>query len=258
MNAPGVDPKDLTRLVSFDRRIHGIQDAMAASSRRLKSLQELEAEYAADLAEARKKQTDAKLQQRMLEAEVEDLKRQVKTHNHRLNEIQDTREYRALNEEIRYLQRQIGDKEEAQLAIMESLEGIQAQVDERTEALKAKQAEIGEERARIDGDRGSQEGELGEIRKAREAFMETLPAGLIRFYERRANRLDLPVVWLDDDACGYCHHKLTPQGSLEVRYAKSLVECESCGRVVVAALDPEGTGDSSATDAESAELREAQ
>lgn len=251
MNAPGVDPKDLTRLVSFDRRIHAIQDSMAASNRRRRSLEELESEYAAELGEARQKQTEAKLQQRMLEAEVEDLKRQVKTHNNRLNEIQDTREFRALNEEIRYLQRQIGDKEEAQLALMESLEAIGKQVEERTEALTDKQKELGSERDRIEADRGGQEGELSGIQAEREAFMKTLPSGLIRFYERRAARMDLPVVWLDDDACGYCHHKLTPQGSLEVRYAKSLVECESCGRVVVAAEESNG-------DTESAQLNEAQ
>ena len=250
MIAPGVDPKVLTQLVSFDRLIHQIQDALAAGSRRIRSLEELQAEYAADLAEARQKQKDARLQQRQIELEVEDLKRQTKTHNHRLNDIQDTREYRALNEEIRYLQRQIGDKEEVQLALMESMEGLDKLVAQCTEALTAKEAEVAEERARIEGEREGQQGSLSSIKADRAAFMEQLTAVVIRFYERRAARMDLPVVWLDGDACGHCHHKLTPQASLEVRYAKSLVECESCGRVVVAPLE--------AAEADPNALREAQ
>jgi predicted nucleic acid-binding Zn-ribbon protein len=224
-------------LAAYDQRIHECRLALAAGRRKEVALDEVEAEYAADRDMAKKRRMEQVLQIRKLEGEIEDLKRQVKTHNHRLNEISDTREYRALGDEIRYLQRQIQGKEEETLALMEEAEKLQSQADESDDQLQTKKSEGEDQRAKIEDDRARLESNLEEATEQLEKFLTTIPESTLRFYKRKAARQEMPVVWAHEDACGYCLHRLTPQARLEVRQAKGLVVCESCGRIVVAPLE---------------------
>lgn len=235
--SPNIDPRVLSQLAAHDQKIHECRMALAAGRRKVAALDELEAEYAADRDDAKRKRTEQVLQIRKLEGEVEDLKRQVKIHNHRLNEISDTREYRALGDEVRYLQRQIQGKEEETLALMEEAEKLETQAKDSNEQLESKKSEGDDQRAKIDEERNRLEAELQAATQKLDAFLATIPESVVRFYQRKAARQDMPVVWSHEDACGYCHHKLTPQARLEVRQAKSIVVCESCGRIVVAPVE---------------------
>ena len=230
----GIDPRTLSQLAAFDRKVHDSKAAIAAGKRKMADLDALEAEYRTELETAQQNVQNNKLQCRQHESEIEDLKRQVRTHNHRLNEITDTREFRALSDEIRYIQRQIEEKEEQLLKLMEEGEQLAKEVESAQAALEEKSAEVAEGRAKIEGERERQESELAQSASELETFLESIPAGTLRFYKRKAQRQDMPVVWVRDDACSYCHHKLTPQGRLEVRKAQAIVVCESCGRIVVA------------------------
>jgi predicted nucleic acid-binding Zn-ribbon protein len=176
-----------------------------------------------------------KLQIRQAELEVAELRRQAKVHLGHLNEISDSREYRALNEEIRYIERQIADKEEATLAVMEEAEKAEKVREETHQVLKDKRSEIAGQRAEIAEMVKQQTEKMRQREVAREAFYGQVPSSVKTFYDRRGKRQSMPVVWLwDDNACGYCHHRLTPQQRLEVLRSQTLVNCESCGRVIVA------------------------
>ena len=99
-----VDPRILSQLSAHDFKVEECRQAINAMDKRRETLAVLEREYAAETSQAKARLDELKLQIRRAELEVADLHHQSKVHQGHLNEITDSREYRALNEEIRYIQ----------------------------------------------------------------------------------------------------------------------------------------------------------
>ena len=235
----GLDPRNLVELVKSDRQIHQLQLALRGGRRREAELEKALTEARSQAGEAQRRLEEMAAEVRKYEREIEDYRRQTKTHSSRLNEISDTREYRALNDEIRYLLRQVQEREETILALMETQEKSSHEFETLKAALSIKQAEITAEKARIEQERAQQSAQLATAQSERDRLLTTLPDTATRYYKRRSQRIEMPLVWLREGACGFCQHKLTPQNAIEVRDGRTLVECESCGRVIVN-VDPTG------------------
>ncbi len=231
-----VDPRVLSNLASFDHDVTEHRVAIGSGRQREKLLEQTKIELAAQSEERRHEVEELRSTNRKLEAEIEDLKSQAKLHHGRLNEIQDTREYRALNEEVRYLRQQAENKEEQVLANLEVIEAAEDEWQKAKVALESKLAETEAEMERIVRERTEHEAELQRAESALEQYLTQVDEATVRFYRRRVARQQQPVVWMDKGACGSCHTKLTAQGRIEVLNAKKLVICGTCGRVVVAPL----------------------
>jgi predicted nucleic acid-binding Zn-ribbon protein len=232
----GIDPRILSQMAAQDFEVEEAKQTLARLEKRRADLVELEKEHAAEAGQAKTRLDELRLQLRHGEREIADLRRQAKLHSGHLNEIQDSREWRALNEEIRYLQRQAEEKEEAVLLIMEEAEKAEAEFSQAQEVLGRKREEIAAEREQLAREETATRERLARRGRARDAFFAEIPLQVRTFYERRGRRQSMPVVWLwEDSSCGYCHHQLTPQARLEVLQSKGLVVCESCGRIIVAA-----------------------
>jgi uncharacterized protein len=231
-----IDPRALSNLASFDHEVFEHRLAIGSGRRREKILGDAKVELAAESQVRKQVVDDLTSANRKLEAEIDDLKSQAKRHNRRLDEIQDTREYRALNEEVRYLRRQAEGKEEEVLANLERIEEAEAEWKESKNSFESKLAETNSAVAKIAEERSEHEAELSRAEKALEQYLTQVGEATVSFYRRRVSRQQQPVVWMVKGACGSCHTKLTPQGRLEVLSAKKLVTCGTCGRVVVAPL----------------------
>lgn len=233
-----VDPRVLSQLSAHDFKAEECRQAIRSMNERRETLAQLEREYAAETAQAKTRLDELKLQIRQAELEVAEMHRQSKVHQGHLNEISDSREYRALNEEIRYIQRQITENEEKTLGVMEESEKAAKALEESREEFNRRRAEFDREREQIESDLVDQREKLETYLKVRSDFYQQIPPATRQFYEHRSKRQNMPVVWMDEgDSCGHCHHRLTPQARLEVISAKNLVTCESCGRVIVASPD---------------------
>ena len=236
-----IDPRILSQIAHLDGQVHRHRSALAAGKKREADLEQLRTEYAAEAQTKKKLMEDLESTNRALEAEIEELNRQAKKHNGRLSEIQDTREYRALNDEVRYLRRQAENKEETVLANMELIEKAKAEFESAHADFEAKAKEISEEIEQIRTERGDRETAMADASKSLDQYLEQAGQQVARWWRRRADRMPLPVVWSSKDACGFCHHKLTPQKALEVSQGKNQVTCDTCGRIVVAAVDENTT-----------------
>ena len=242
----GLEPRSLVELVVCDRQIHQLQLALRGGRRREAELDQELTQARSQAGEVQRKLEEMAAEIRKHEREIDDFRRQTKTHSSRLNEISDTREYRALNDEIRYLLRQVQEREEAVLVLLEAQEKLSASFEVSKTALSAKQEEIAAEKARIEQERTQQDELLSAAQKGRDRLLQSLPESASRYYVRRSQRIEMPLVWLREGACGFCQHKLPPQKAIEVRDGRTLVECESCGRVIVN-VDTNGTATAAET-----------
>lgn len=159
----------------------------------------------------------------------------IKKHGSQQSKVRNNREYDSLTKEIEYqnLEIQLCEKriKEYKAAIASKKEIIaqsQTELDERTNDLKHKRAELDD----IVSETKKEEETLQKKSKAAESIIEDR---LLNAYKRiRSNTLNgLAVVAVERDACGGCFNKIPPQRQLDIRTHKKIIVCEHCGRILV-------------------------
>lgn len=233
---PSIDPRILSQLAQFDGEVHSHRAAIASGRRREIDLRQLRVEYAAEAEEARNRLEVLQAKNKALEVEVDEFNVRVKKYSGRLNEIQDQREWRALNDEVRYLLRQVESREETMLVNLELIEKAEAEWKSRHEEFETREQDISNERDKILAERDMHEKHMATAAAALEDYLKNTDDKAVSYYRRRASRQDLPVVWMEKGACSSCHARLTAQMQLEISQSRSLVVCQTCGRVIVAPI----------------------
>lgn len=231
---PSIDPRILSQLAQYDGEVHHHRAAIASGRQREIDLKQLRVEIAAEAQEAKGRVDALKEQNRALEAEVDEFHQRAKKYSGRLNEIQDQREWRALNDEVRYLHRQIEGREEQMLANLELIEKAEAEWKTAHEAFEKRSEEIANERNKILAERDMHRKHMATAAAALEEYLKRTDDQTVSYYRRRAKRQDLPVVWMEKGACSSCHALLTEQMQLEIAQGLRLVTCQTCGRIIVA------------------------
>lgn len=236
-----IDPRILSQLAHFDGEVHQHRSAIASGRRREAQLEQERVESAAAVGAVRERLEALRASNKQLEAEIAELNRQAKLHHGRLNEIQDTREYRALNEEIKYLRRQVENKEEQVLANLELVEKAEAEETKTRAEYDQRMEAITREREKILAEREEKQARMEKAAADLEIYLGQIDPNAVRFYRRRAERQDRPVVWIQKGACSACHTRLTPQMQSEAISFSVLVTCQTCGRIVVGSLNQDSS-----------------
>jgi predicted nucleic acid-binding Zn-ribbon protein len=235
---PSIDPRILSQLAQFDSEVHNHRAAIASGKRRESVLKQLRVEHAAEAQEARSRLEALQAKNKVLEAEVEEFNVRVKKYSGRLNEIQDQREWRALNDEVRYLLRQVENREEQMLVNLELIEKAEVEWKSLHEEFEVRELEINNERNKILAERDMHQKHMATAAGALEDYLKNTDDKAVSYFRRRASRQDLPVVWMEKGACSSCHARLTAQMQMEISQGRSLVVCQTCGRVIVAPTAP--------------------
>ena len=136
--------------------------------------------------------------------------------------------------EIELCEKRIREAQAAEKMKNEDLARSTEALEERTQDLEAKKAELEE----IVSETKQEEERLREKAKQLETTIE--PRLLQAFKRiRKSSRNGLGVVYVQRDACGGCFNKIPPQKQLDIRSRKKIIVCEYCGRIMV---DPELAG----------------
>jgi predicted nucleic acid-binding Zn-ribbon protein len=233
------DVLELQRLDSSADRLH----ARRADLPERAALEASEAELGAlgqQREEARARQEELAREERRDDALVTDL-------DARMREVEDTlysgkvtvpRELEALQHELQAFKERQSRLEDEELAVMEQLEQVAAELAEIEARRATLETRVGELRAAIATAEQEIEAELARIREARDAIVEKLPSALLATYEklRTIARLGGRVVaQLEGVMCRGCRVTLpTAEVSRIHREAREVPgQCPSCGRILV-------------------------
>ena len=152
------------------------------------------------------------------------------------NQIQNSREYDAINKEIENqdLLIQIAKKriEEAKTAISTLKERMEIASEKRTiiaEDLAAKQADL---ETIIASTAKEEEALMAKRQDCTSMIDERTMVAYDRIRESNSNHLAVVGIY-ESNACAGCMHIIPPQRLVEIRSGKKLVICEYCGRILV-------------------------
>jgi predicted nucleic acid-binding Zn-ribbon protein len=231
---------DLERVIALQH----LDTAAADARRKLAEGPERDKTFDARLAEAKQRVADAKARLAANAEARRAVEKEVAVHQGRLSKYRDqamavktNQEYHAIQHEMAHAQGEIKKYEDAILERM-------LEADEVTTTIKAAEADLAAQQKAIDAERAKMKAEDAERHKAleklvadRAALVAQIDKQVLATYERvAANRHGIAIADAHDGICSVCHVRLRPQVANIVRRNDSIVQCDSCQRILYAQL----------------------
>jgi predicted nucleic acid-binding Zn-ribbon protein len=227
------DLQHLVRLQQLDldiesarRRIAQIPSVQTALDTRL-------AEGQAAVAAIKQRLAENQTRRRATEADVASLQTRLSKYKGQLMEVKTNKEYQAMQKEIATAEEAVRSLEDRILEQMEEAETLGRELKVTEAALKAQQDDITRERKRLEEEAGALQQRTSETTSTRAALAKELSPAALRLFEHVSRqRKGLAVAQARDGICTVCHVRLRPQVFNEVRRNESLIQCESCLRIL--------------------------
>jgi predicted nucleic acid-binding Zn-ribbon protein len=228
---------DLERLIQLQHLEATIADAKSAIAQHPQKLIALDAR----LDEAKRAVESMKEQLKQNHDRRRELEKDVALYQGRLTKFKDqlmavktNREYQAMQHEIATAQSDLGSVEEKVLERMLEADELTAAAKRAETTLATQSKEIELERKALQQELMAKETALKESTEARAALVKALEPRLMALFEHVAKaRKGVAVCSATRDGlCSLCHVRLRPSIFQQIRHNDSIVQCESCQRVL--------------------------
>jgi predicted nucleic acid-binding Zn-ribbon protein len=137
-----------------------------------------------------------------------------------------------MSDEVAHMKARFADEEEAQMRIMEDAEAADEAVRSATKELEdTRRASAGEEPG-LRSQLGEWNTELADVITDKDAIWVQVPPRDQTLFSRI--RVRPPIARVSGTECAACHVTVTSSGMQILRKGDALVQCENCGRILVA------------------------
>ena len=227
---------DLTRLIQLQRLETASEEARRriadhpartqALDARLQSARDALAGIKARLATAADKR-------RTEEKEVASVQTRLAKYKDQLLEVKTNREYTAMLHEIEAAQNDIRTREDRILEIMLESDELNAGLKKSEAELKTAEKEISAERTALDTEMSTLQAEIGKASEERRKLTSEIDRQVLSTFETVAkSRKGVAVAEAKNGLCTICHVRLRPQVFNEIRRNASIIQCDSCRRIL--------------------------
>lgn len=185
------------------------------------------------LNQLRARLVEAERECRRAEAELTDLREKHKKYQTQLRNVQSSREYGAVLNEIDGVDRLIRTTEDRVLALEEEIEGARKDLTQRQESLPV---ETEEHEDKLKDWRVAQRGIDEELASAQEEITrleaEIAPRERAEFRRLMEKKGGLAIVKVVGGSCSACHVKIRPAAIQTLKAGREITYCDSCKRIL--------------------------
>ena len=228
---------DLQRLVDLQRLESTIADARSRMASHPQRVAEADtrlnaAVHALEVVKQRLK--DNQEARRALEKDIALYQGRLSKFRDQQSAVKTNREYQALGHEIETAQQDLGVVEEKVLERMMEADEIAGAVREAETVFAGRRKEIEAEKQELTEELVTLERTLSAATQQRDALLANLDPRLVAVFEQVARvRKGVAVTTATRDGlCSVCHVRLRPQVFQQVRHNDSIVQCDSCQRIL--------------------------
>jgi hypothetical protein len=210
--------------------------------------QELERQFAESVKEylELKEQLDsAQAEKQRLEDELEVEQQKHQKFKNDLMKATNEREYTTAVREIDVARKTISALETEILKLMERIEKLEAQVNERAPEMESRRIEVDRQLAEWSATASASRQQLDTLSVERDTKLLGLSPDSRATYQRLSRmRSGLALAEARDWSCLACRMKIRPQVFNDIRKGDSIITCESCGRILYFKVEaaPNATG----------------
>jgi predicted nucleic acid-binding Zn-ribbon protein len=226
------DLENLKELQVADKEILRLKEEVAALPKRVAVIEE---KLAATRAKLEKAKTAAKADEaarKKHEAAILDVQAKISKYRDQSLAVKTNDQYRALMQEIQFAEQEIRTNEDKILELMMNAEARDKDVKAAEIELKAETAEIEREKEQARQRTAEDEKLLAEWNGKRDKLRAGVSPDTLRHYERVMKFRGSGLSEVRDQKCMACQVMLRPQTYNEVRAGQTVIECESCQRIL--------------------------
>jgi hypothetical protein len=216
-----------TRIDESKRTIAAHPERVAAADARLNA-----AKHVVETAKQRLKESQEA--RRALEKDAALYQGRLTKFKDQLSAVKTNREYQAMQHEIETAQQELGAAEEKVLERMMEGDALAAEVKQSEAAWAAQQKEIDAEKKALADELTATRQALEDATAARAALVKALEPRLVSLFEQvsRMRKGVAICAATRDGLCSVCHVRLRPHVFQQVRHNDSIIQCDSCQRIL--------------------------
>ncbi|MGE3466803.1 MAG: zinc ribbon domain-containing protein [Pyrinomonadaceae bacterium] len=213
------------------RRLKGLLDT--AEERRAQIEQEFE-QHAFSIREIQSRRDMLHATRADLEKQIAEKKTYLERADRNLKHAQNQKEYETAMRETDSLQKQISSFETKVVEIMDEIEGVEKELEERAEEINTLDAKRDAALSEFMGAMKKDQAEFDKETAHRATAFSTLPQRLAFVYDRLAQRSrdGIAVAEVVNNSCSACYVLLRPQVQLNVKKGDEIITCENCTRIL--------------------------
>ncbi|MEY4093889.1 MAG: hypothetical protein RLZZ53_1088 [Acidobacteriota bacterium] len=227
---------DLERLIQLqevESRAAVAGKAIADAPGRIAALDALLQSATAALASAKQSLEDNKTARRAIDKDLLADQQRLEKYKEQVMAVKTNEQLHAMQHQIKAVEAEIGVREEKVLVNMMEADEINATIKKAEAALKAAQAKLASERGIIEAEVTTNQGIVAECNTARAAIIASLDnTGVVDTFQRIAKVRGTAIARAEGERCTVCQVRLRPVVFAEVRKSDSIVQCESCNRIL--------------------------
>jgi uncharacterized protein len=227
---------DLQRLIELqeiESRAAVANKAIAEAPGRIAALDALLQSATTSLAAAKQSLTDNQTSRRSIDNDLLSAQQRLDKYKDQLMAVKTNEQLHAMQHQIKAVEEEVGQHEERVLVNMMKSDEINATIKKAEAALKAAQAKVAAERGAIESEAKTHQATVAECAIAREKLVASMDnKGAIDTFQRIAKVRGTAVARAADERCTICQVRLRPAVFSEVRKGESLVQCDSCNRIL--------------------------
>jgi predicted nucleic acid-binding Zn-ribbon protein len=207
-------------VAALPKHIAQIESKLAGSMRRV------EMDKAALLANGKER--------KRLESEIQSQNQKISKLRDQMLAAKNNEQYRAFQNEIEFCEAEIRKHEDRTLELMSESEPLDKNVKTAETALAEEKKQVDAEKAQAREKTAADQKILAELQERRAVIVKDISPATLREYERlRKARRGIAVADVIDGRCTACHIGVRPQFMQELRRGDKVMNCESCGRILV-------------------------
>jgi predicted nucleic acid-binding Zn-ribbon protein len=227
---------DLERLIQLqdvESRAAIANKAIAEAPGRIAALDALLQSATAALASAKQSLADNQNQRRSIDKDLIADQQRLDKYKDQIMAVKTNEQLHAMQHQMKAVEDDIGKQEERVLVNMMAADEINAGIKKAEAALKAAQSKVAAERAAIENEAKTHQATVAECTAARSKIVATMDnKGAVETFERIAKVRGTAVARAEGERCTVCQVRLRPAVFTEVRKNDSLVQCDSCNRIL--------------------------
>ena len=173
--------------------------------------------------------------QKLKELDIKANNEKIDKYKNQLLIIKTNKEYKALNSEVSHLENKNSDIDDELIVLMEEEVNIHAQLEINKKDQKKADNELKANEEKLRKKIEDVEKNIAEYKNKRNLLAKDLNPQLVRRYALLIkNKRRKAVVFSDNNACGGCGYNIRPQLIIEINEGQKIINCENCGRILVA------------------------
>lgn len=228
---------DLERLVKLQHLETAIAETRARIATHPQRLEDADArlkEAITVLETAKQRLKHSQDGRRALEKDATVFQSRLSKFKDQLFEVKTNREYQALQKEIEVAQGELGAVEEKVLERMIEADALVLEIKQAEGVLAAQQKAIDAEKKSLNQELASDEAFLKQALEGRITLLAEMEPTLVALFEQVAKaRKGVAICSATRDGlCSVCHVRLRPPVFQQVRRNDTIIQCESCRRIL--------------------------